>query len=229
LILFIYKEVTDINERKAILKLLESYLVRRNICRLTTKNYNNLFISIIQKLKKLRQDNNAISVDLLKGILASFSEETNLFPNDSDFELAFQQTQLSNQNSREILFCIALYQKSSPLYDIKKLSSSSYSVEHFMPVKWQDNWMSLGIDENGKAVRNRALKTLGNLTLVTKRLNSKLSNAAWGQKKGILKQYSSLSMTTDYLEYANWDEKCISARSRDLFSQSAIKMWSYHS
>jgi len=228
LILFIYKEVTDINERKAILKLLESYLVRRNICRLTTKNYNNLFISIIQKLKKLRQDNNAVSVKDVSEILASFSEETNRFPNDAAFELAFRDTQLSNQNAREILFCIALYHKSSPLSDTRKLSSFSYSVEHFMPVKWQDNWMSPNIDENGKAVRNRTLKTLGNLTLVTKRLNSKLSNAAWDHKKGILRQYSSLSMTIDYLDNANWDEKSISGRSDDLFSKSGIKMWGYY-
>ena len=85
-----------------------------------------------------------------------------------------------------------------------------------------------GIDENGRAIRNKALKTLGNLTLVTKRLNSKLSNAVWDQKRGILRQYSSLSMTTDYLDNTDWDEKSISGRSGDLFSKSAIKMWSYY-
>lgn len=228
LILYIYKEITDTNERKVILKLLESYLVRRNICRLTTKNYNNLFISIIQKLERLKQKNNKVSTDHFRGILASFSEDTNRFPDDIDLKSAFQDAQLSNQNAREILFCIALYHKNTPFADIRKLSSSSYSVEHIMPVKWRENWMTPDIDENDKAARDKALKTLGNLTLVTKRLNSKLSNLAWGKKKEILRQHSSLKMTIDYLDNDNWDENNISKRANDLFFKSAMKMWGYY-
>lgn len=228
LILYIYREVADTDERNCILELLESYLVRRNICRLTTKNYNNLFISMIQTLEKARMGGQFLNTELFKKILASFTEETNKFPNDEDFRASFLDAALSNQNAREILYCIALFQKTSPMSDVKKLSSSSYSVEHIMPVKWQDNWMDSEMNENERVIRNKTLKTLGNLTLVTKRLNSKLSNASWDKKKDTLKIYSTLAMTVDYLTESVWDEKQIRSRGNEMF-ESAIKMWCNYS
>lgn len=227
LIIYIYGMVSDTGERNRILELIESYLVRRNICRLTTKNYNNLFISMIQALEKARIEGQRLSEEILKNIFAAFTEETNKFPNDEDFQVAFLDAWLSNQNAREILFCIALNQRNSPMFDVKKLSSSSYSVEHMMPVKWQDNWMTPEMNENEKAIRNKALKTFGNLTLVTKRLNSKLSNAPWDKKRDTLRSYSTLSMTVDYLGESDWDEKHILSRANQLL-KSAIEMWRYY-
>lgn len=224
LILFIYREVTDITERTNILKLLENYLVRRNICRLTTKNYNNIFISMIRNLIKRRDEGEKISVNSIRDILSSFTEETNKFPDDGELKAAFKESALSNQNAREILYLIALYQKASPLADIGKLSLASYSVEHMMPVKWQQNWPIPDLDEQKKAVRDKALKTLGNLTLVTKRLNSKLSNDAWDEKQKTLRKYSSLNITIDYLDGDGWEETRIASRAEDL-AELAIKMW----
>jgi len=223
LLLFIYREVTDITERTNILKLLESYLVRRNICRLTTKNYNNIFISIIKKLMKQRDEGEKISVDSIRDILSSFTEETNKFPDDGELKAAFKESALSNQNVREILYLIALYQKASPLADVGKLSLLSYSVEHMMPVKWQQNWPISDLDEQKKAARDKVLKTLGNLTLVTKRLNSKLSNDAWDEKKETLRKYSSLNITIDYLD-GGWEEARIDSRAKDL-AELAVQMW----
>lgn len=223
LILFIYREVADVAERAKILKLIESYLVRRNICRLTTKNYNNIFISMIKKLAKQMDDGGKISFESIKEILSSFTEETNKFPNDGDLKLAFLNSALSNQNAREILYLIALYQKASPMADVSKLSLSSYSVEHMMPVKWQQNWPIPNMDEQKKAIRDKTLTTLGNLTLVTKRLNSKLSNDPWAEKKKTLRKYSSLNITTDYLD-DDWEETYIVSRAEAL-AGLALKMW----
>lgn len=224
LILFIYREVTDTAERTSILTLLESYLVRRNICRLTTKNYNNIFISMIKKLAKQKDYGEKISVDTIRDILSSFTEETNKFPDDGELKLAFKDSALSNQNAREILYLVALYQKASPLADVGKLSLSNYSVEHMMPVKWQQNWPIPDIDEQKKTMRDKILKTLGNLTLVTKRLNSKLSNDAWDEKKNTLRKYSSLNITTDYLDDGGWEETRIASRAEDL-AALAVKIW----
>ncbi len=157
-------------------------------------------------------------------MLSSFTEETNKFPDDGELKAAFKESALSNQNAREILYLIALYQKASPLTDVGKLSLLSYSVEHMMPVKWQQNWPIPDLDEQKKAVRDKVLKTLGNLTLVTKRLNSKLSNDAWDEKKKTLLKYSSLNITIDYLDGDGWEETRIASRAEDL-AELAIKMW----
>ena len=228
LILYIYLKVPDITERNHILEFLESYLVRRNICRLTTKNYNNLFISIIQKLDKVNKEGNVINTALFKDIFTSFTEYTNIFPRNIDFEDSFRKSHLSNQNAREILFSIALFQKNSPYHDTSKLSSSSFSVEHILPGKWQQHWNNPALDDKGIFARNKALKTLGNLTLVTKRLNSKLTNDPWEKKKETLQKYSSLSMTTDYLSLQVWNEETISLRANEHYNNCASKMWKYY-
>jgi len=103
------------------------------------------------------------------------------------------------------------------------LSLLSYSVEHMMPVKWQQNWPISDLDEQKKAARDKVLKTLGNLTLVTKRLNSKLSNDAWDEKKETLRKYSSLNITIDYLD-GGWEEARIDSRAKDL-AELAVQMW----
>lgn len=220
LILYIYKQVSDEPTRIQLLNILESYLVRRNVCRLTTKNYNNLFIQIIGKLIDLK----SVTVANLKTVLASFTEDTNKFPSDLDFSTAFSEEAISNSNAREILFCISLYQIKNPKSDVGKLSSSSYSTEHMLPQKWDTNWSIPGMTETAKILRNKKLKTLGNLTLVTKSLNSSMKNSAWDKKKKALKEFSHLKITTDYIDKAVWDETKIDSRASDL-ATIALKIW----
>lgn len=220
LILYIYKQVADEGVRLQMLNLLESYLVRRNICRLTTKNYNNVFIQIIGKLS----EEESVSMESLLEILYSYTEDTNRFPSEGDVIAAFSNEAISNANAREILYCISLYQIYNPKNDVSKLSSSSYSVEHIMPQKWETNWSDEQMDDAGEIHRNKKIKTLGNLTLVTKSLNSSMKNAAWSVKKEALKDFSLLKITTEYVDKPEWNEAEIENRANDL-SSVALKIW----
>lgn len=222
LIMFLYKKVKNEDERLECLNFVESYLVRRNVCKYTTKNYNNIFISIIQKMNSKNDD--IAYLKQLKNIIFSFDDHSNLFPDDAEFKNAFENSILSNQNAREILYIISLSQINNGLYDRDKLSLHSFSVEHIMPTKWEQNWMERNFNDDQKAVRNRKLKTLGNLTLITKRLNSKMKNESWRNKIKTLRQFSSLPMTINYLNNKNWNEETIEIRSNDLASV-AISIW----
>lgn len=82
------------------------------------------------------------------------------------------------------------------------LSSHSYSVEQMMPQSWKTNWSVKGMSEIDAFNRSRKIITLGNLTLVTQKLNSSMKNAAWGSKQKSLKANSMLKITTDYLTKA---------------------------
>ena len=93
----IYKEVTNLEERVKILKVLESYISRRTICKLTTKNYNNLFISILSEVKKMEN----ITVENLLVKLNSYSDVTNKFPSDAEFKDAFYNRYLINKFFRK--------------------------------------------------------------------------------------------------------------------------------
>lgn len=224
LIIYLYKEISQPEVLKTYLSFLESYLVRRYVCKLTTKAYNNLFISILQKLILIKDELGFLSLEKFQDLFQSFNDETNIFPSDETFRDAFSKSFLSNQISKEILFTIALFQQNDGLSDIKKLSSSSFSVEHILPKQWEQYWLTGPMDELEKNERNKKLLTLGNLTLITKKLNSKLKNESWLTKKETLKKYSGLRITTNYLELNNWDETIIDGRAQDLFNL-ALSIW----
>jgi len=155
-------------------------------------------------------------------MLGEFTDPSNRMPTDTEFRKAFKEEALSNQNSREILFLLALYDVSNGKADVPSLTLGNYSVEHMMPVKWEANWLEREMNVEEKDNRNRKLRTLGNLTLVTKRLNSAMQNAAWKDKKLHLKPNSSLKMTVEYLDEEKWDESAIEGRADDLAAKALI-------
>ena len=221
LVLDIYRSVEDLQVRFEILKLLESYLVRRVVCRLTAKNYNVLFIQI---LKEIRNRKSPVTVETLTEILREFNDPSNRMPSDAEFAKAFKEEALSNQNAREILFILALYDVSNGKADVPNLTLGNYSVEHMMPVKWEEHWQENEMSPAEKENRNHKLRTLGNLTLVTKRLNSVMQNAKWPDKKSHLRPNSSLKITIEYLDKNEWDEAGIDARADDLAAR-ALTIW----
>ena len=220
LVLFLYSIEKDVTERINCLQILESYLVRRNIVKMTTKNYNNLFISIIKTLSDRKEKT---VYNTLVETLSSFTEPTNKFPSDDEVKTAFSNSILSNQHAKQTLFTIALYQIKTVLNDMTALSSNSFSVEHMMPKKWEENW-SIALTDDQKNFRNHKLHTLGNLTIITKNLNSKLRNSAWSNKKTILQTYSALPLTTNYTSLPDWSETTIVSRATDL-EEIALKIW----
>lgn len=219
LILYIFKEVKDTTERIKILNVLESYLTRRTVCKLTTKNYNNLFLSLLGDVKAMT----VINAESIKEKLLKFTEITNRFPDDDEFKKAFHTASLINKYSREVLYCIALYHLNHDYADNPKLNINGFSVEHVMPKNWRNNWNSL---PEGKTEESRDYKllTLGNLTLVKGKLNSSMRDSGWNIKKPLLQKYSTLRQTTDYLGIETWNEEVIFTRADYLYTV-ALQIW----
>lgn len=219
IILYIFKEVSDSDERIKILNVLESYLTRRTVCKLTTKNYNNLFLSLLADVKKME----SITAEKIREELLKFKEDTNRFPDDEEFREAFHKSSIINKYSREVLYCIALYQLNTDYTDNPKLNLSGFSVEHIMPKKWRNHWRgpSEGIDE---LARDYKLLTLANLTLVKGKLNSYMRDSNWEKKKEALRKFSTLRQTTDYLNISDWNETEMTNRADALFGL-ALQIW----
>lgn len=230
LVLYLYKNIADQEDLFKAFSLLESFLALRQICKFTTKNYNNLFIQIIRALEKPIDKDDPTSIDIssahLREILASFTEYGNRFPSELEIKESFKGSVISNKQAGELLFIIALKDLDSEYSDSKTLSSKSFSVEHIMPKKWEENWEEPDFDELAKFKRKQKLLTLGNLTLITKNLNSKLRNQAWEDKKKTLKEYSSLKMTTAFLDKEQWNESTIEERA-NLLATKAIDIWKW--
>jgi hypothetical protein len=212
LVLYIYKNISDTIERQSIIETLESYLVRRTACRLTTKNYNNLFVSMMGEMKK----NNVTNKTAFKAILLGYKDDTNVMPTDTQLAIALNSSHIINKYAEGILFCITLYLNSHKYMDNNMLNNDNLSLEHIMPKKWRNHWNTPKVAD--EATRDHRLLTLGNLTVVKGKLNSSMRDAPWNKKQKALQQYSTFKITTDFINTTTWDETNITNRENELLN-----------
>lgn len=220
-ILYILKAVDNKDERDNIFRLLESYLMRRVICKDTTKNYNNLFASFIR--------NKVNRYKTLKNKIEKSEEVTNRFPNDKALSKGFLESKLTNQQARTVLYLIEKSTQSGKDATIIR-PYNEYSVEHVMPKKWRNHWKNLGSRDADD--RDERVLKLGNLTILTAALNSSIRDANWktkktgrGNKKGLEEYSAGIKMFKSYLKLDDWNEDVIDKRAKELCRQ-ATAIWS---
>lgn len=221
-VLYLSKNVYDKDELNKMLGILESYIMRRIIVHASTKNYNNLFTSLIL--------NNVLDVETLLGRIKRFDDSTTYVPSDEEIVAGFSSTKLINLQSKGIIYLIesSIRPASS---STALLGFNNYSLEHLMPKKWRNNW-KLGESEEESRKRDTALLTLGNLAIITQSLNASIRDASWDVKKvgkgenkpGLEKCASGLITLFDALTKNEWNEMEIEKRASWL-AKNAIEIW----
>ena len=204
---------------------LESYMVRRVIVRASTKEYGALF------------NESLILNDVhTKGAFLEFVNKRSdavYMPDNTQLKEGFNVSKLTNNYTRGILYLLESSIRDHDRNSMPLKSLKSYSLEHMMPKKWEEHWaedveMS---DEEAVRYRNEKLLTLGNLTLLTDKLNSNVSNASWntklngrGSHRGLKTYAAGIETLSTYLDIPQWNEKHIESRAKDLYEDS-LKVW----
>lgn len=223
-ILYLEHNVEDINERNKMYGMLEGYIMRRMVVHASTKNYNNLFTSLI--LNKVC-DSETLKIRLSKG-----KDATSYMPSDEELLIGFKKAKLINLQTKGILYFIESgirpSRSSTALYGFH-----NYSLEHLMPKKWRNNWSACENEEQER-LRDAKLLTLGNLAIIPQSLNASIRDSSWDIKKsgtnsnnqGLEICASGLYTLHDALQKTVWNESEIDARAEWLFEQ-AKKLWNY--
>lgn len=215
--------------------LLISFIARRAICSLTNKNYNKFFLSVVAHM-----DGNGWSYEALSGFLRSQKSETARFPLDDEFEQKWLNSPsyvvLQPIRTRAVLEEIEVA-KRTKFHETRDLAPA-LTVEHVMPRTWRNKWpmqdgttpssedlvkAMFGVAEDdtpiGKIVRRERMKeSFGNLTLLTKPLNSSVSNGAYLGKREALAKQSLLVLNREITTNETWDEAVILKRGSALFA-----------
>ena len=211
---------------------LDSYLVRRMICRLSNKNYNLLFLALIGELQAAGSGKAGDTVvEYLKGQTAP----SRMWPDDHALSKAFHDNDLFRMLSRGTRLKMILEGIEEGLWTNKTEGQSvapNLTIEHIMPQKWGQNWELPKVDDQTQAKldRDHLIHTIGNLTLVNDRLNPTLSNRAWEDKEGkegkrkVMHNHSNLFLNKEIVKAKDWNEERIKARTADI-CEVAIKVW----
>jgi len=232
LVLLLAKVAPDDEVLEHCLKHLESYIVRRDVCRFTTKNYNKVFIDIMKGLDLSAEK----LADNLADLLKQGDRETNIWPDDKSFKNKWiSEKQYRTGRQKRLVYILTEIEgqlKSS--FSEGVVYQTELSVEHIMPQSWQDHWPmnaieapddEFGLDDAMMAVeRDSAVNTFGNLTLLTQKLNSSVSNGPFRNKLAAINSHSRLTLNLELQKFDEWDEDAIKTRAKE-HAQLAIKVW----
>lgn len=209
---------------------LESYLIRRMVCGLTTKNYNNIFISLLKTLKEPGK----LSRSTLVKHLAEVERDSARWPNDQEFKEAWLERpayQLFGARNRMILEALDMQMRTNKQEGAYN-NLSELTLEHLLPQGWQTHY-PLPASLTPEAIlaatvnRNNLIHTFGNLTLLTFTLNDFIKNGPFPAKYNEITQQSEMRLNADLLNLApplEWNEASILNRGVKLFNLAA-KIW----
>ncbi len=210
---------------------MESFLVRRMICRLSTRGYNRLFVDLIAMVNGPPDQ----IPEKIRNSLLTRTAEFDRWPSDDEFKKAWINNPLYENLTRPRLRLILEAMEAALRGDFAETKDvpRNLTVEHVMPQHWQANWPLPGEASEAEETlrRNELIHTIGNLSLLNDKLNPVQSNKAWivgsdpeDGKREALNDHSVLYLNKRLCEHDKWNEDKIEARSEALF-EFAKKIW----
>lgn len=206
------------------LEVIESWMVRRMLVRATAKGYNQFIAEMIGQLRNWEP---AAVGDEIEAFLAKQTADSRYWPDDAELGeeltdlLAYRR--LRRGRLRMLLESIEDHLRGwrdgKQGLGGERVARGKLAIEHVMPRKWQQHWPAKSSTEED--VRDGLIHTLGNLTLLTAKLNSKVSNGPWSglnSKKAGLEEHDVLILNRDLLKSAGgeWTEEAIRGRTQEL-------------
>lgn len=210
---------------------IESYIVRRAICGMTSKAYNRIFPGLVSAIAESVSNPLTALVQYLDGLEDGVTQQ---WPTDAMFRNAWLSSPtykvLRPGRTRMILEALELGSRNNRHHEADFLTTASLHIEHVLPQAWQEHWPLPSATPESITLRNTLLHNIGNLTLLTSKLNPSLQNESFQIKRPEITK--SLLALNSYFQQqhligdAAWNEAAISARAADLFTV-AIQVWPY--
>ncbi|MGB7327948.1 MAG: DUF1524 domain-containing protein, partial [Rubripirellula sp.] len=207
------------------LKTIESWMVRRMLLRASTKSYSQIVAELI---RQLRGKNRETFGDAIEKFFLGQNSNSRYWPDDREIiehlKVLPAYRRLGRGRLRMVLEAVEDHLRGwtdgkSGLGG-ERVARAKLAIEHIMPQKWAANW-PIPDSLRGEGEREALIHTLGNLTLLTSRLNSKVSNGPWleeGGKRAGLEMHDVLFMNRELLKgcEGEWTETMIRSRSEQI-------------
>ncbi|WP_340537725.1 GmrSD restriction endonuclease domain-containing protein [Nocardioides sp. GXZ039] len=209
----------DVADR--VLSMLESWMVRRQILRLTSADLGRIVAEII---KIYRTSDPADLADSVEHHLSRLNVASNYWPGDDEVRahLVTEQSYRRYPRGRMRLYLEAVEDHLRAKHDYPQVARLGYPIEHVLPQKWETNWPVDGLE--AELARGEHVHRLGNLTLLTTSLNANVSNGAWPTKREKIVANDVMLLNRYFTDRESWDESSIDARTT-LLTDLILQVW----
>ena len=217
----------SVEELTECFQILESYLVRRIICGLSTNALNKLFVGLALEIDKYTSKDHIQYVEAFKYAILSKRGKSR-FPNDHDFRDKFSTYELYNAKpyvKKYILERLENWNNREQVAVEEQIDNGTLTIEHIMPQTLTDEWKEV-LGDSWELVHTKYIDTPGNLTLSA--YNSDYSNLSFQKKKNMPEKgfiHSKLQLNAYLKKLDKWDEEEIVKRAEALFER-ALQIWS---
>lgn len=216
------------DQKTTAMEAIESWLIRRMLCHLTTKNYNRIFLNLLSELKENKVEN----ID--EKIIQFFSrreEESGYWPGNEELRESMVNDKYwgrTNQDRLKMVFRALERELRDTGYSESIEIDEKLEIEHLLPREWALNWDLPGdkAQEVEKIERNEILHRIGNLTVLTDQLNPKVSNAAWETKRENIRDHTTILLNQNIVNnyWEEWNEETIEERAKELAGTTS-RVW----
>lgn len=224
------------------LKAVESWAVRRTLLRRTMKDVNKLVVALLQQYDESTLERIG---DATVDFLSEQESDAREWPTDDQVCEELPEIKvygnIKQHRLRTVLSALEIHARTARHEEVTL--PPRLEIEHIMPRGWRTYWgEGVASDPELSAQRDRLINTVGNLTLVTQKLNAALSNRPWSDehaqvvaptgkdagrgKRSLLADFSVLVLNKEIVDEHPevWTEADIAERSARL-AQSVTEVW----
>ncbi|WP_295916902.1 DUF262 domain-containing protein [Anaerovibrio lipolyticus] len=217
--------ISDEEQCEAV-SIIESWLLRREVCGLETKSLNKIFVYLGDEIAKYVENHKTSWLDVFKYYILEKKGKSR-YPNDHDFDEKFMSYELYNAKSTIRKYILERLENCNSKEKIaveEQLDNGDLTIEHIMPQTITPAWKTI-LGKNWEQIHTKYKDTPGNLTLTA--YNSSYSNLPFVEKKKLPDKgfaYSKLYLNKYVKKQDNWTEKEIRERAKRL-CEDAKKIW----
>ena len=225
-------QLSATTERRALVAL-ESYMVRRAAIGASTRAYQQVFREVLSGAKDAVDAGEPADLAVEKSLL---DLAAHVWPRDQEIREAFISRRYYGVVAQYLIRLIFAgieerLKTENRLTEQTAVSYDALTIEHVMPQSWRKKWTISAANDAEQTLaeqrRDAHVHRLGNLTLLTRPLNTRQSNAPWSEKRSALAEHSALRLNADLATNAawdTWDEQQIVERGEDL-AAVACRAW----
>lgn len=207
------------NHFREVLKLTESFVLRRHVCRERSNETEALFANLCDVSPS----------DPIKATRDAYRE---LCPSDDKFCDEFANTSFTSNVIDRARYCLEQIEilKHGAYDELQVLGAEDVHVEHIIPQKIKTkkakedfgDWVTY-LGEKAESLHQKYVARIGNLTIFSGALNIGASNNPFRKKKQAYKE-SGIKLTQELLKMSQFKFKNVEQRSKDL-AEIAVKLW----